>query len=385
MGKMGVFSDDILTSEQVMMRNMVRDFCRKELAPRAAETDLGRFPEDAVKKMAGLGLMGIAVPAEYGGGGMDPVSAALAMEEISAVCPSTSVIFAVQNSLVCDPICEFGSESQKREYLRPLATGEKMGCFGLTEPSTGSDAASLKTTAVQSEDHWRLDGAKRFISNSKQADLCLLFAVTDKSLRHKGVSAFLADMNASGFSVGKLEEKLGLGGSSACDLRLEGLQLPLDSLMGNEGQGFEIAMKTLDAGRIGVAAQGVGFIRACLEASVDYARERETFGSPISNYQAIQWKVADMATEMDASRLLYLKAARLKQKGLPFSAEAAMAKIFASDAAQRAGSEAVQIHGGNGYMRDYPVEKFYRAAKATQIYEGTNEILRQVIAKRLME
>ncbi len=380
-----MFSDDMLTEEQIMTRDMVRDFCRKELAPRAAETDLGRFPEDAVKKMAGLGLMGITVPAEYGGGGMDPVSAALAMEEISAVCPSTSVVFAVQNSLVCDPICEFGSESQKREYLRPLAAGEKMGCFGLTEPSVGSDAASLKTTAARFEGHWRVDGAKRFISNSKQADICLLFAMTDKSLRHKGLSAFIADMDISGFSVGKPEEKLGLGGSSACDLRLEGLQLPLDSLVGKEGQGFEIAMKTLDAGRIGVAAQGAGFIRACLEASVDYARERETFGVPISNYQAIQWKVADMATEMAAARLMYLKAARLKQKGLPFSAEASMAKVFASDAAQRAGSEAVQIHGGNGYMRDYPVEKFYRAAKATQIYEGTNEILRQVIAKRLTE
>ncbi len=380
-----MFSEDILTEEQRMVRDMVRGFSRKELAPRAAETDLGSFPEDAAKKMAELGLMGIAVPAEYGGGGVDPVSAALAMEEISAVCPSTSVIFAVQNSLVCDPIFAFGSEIQKKEFLRPLASGEKLGCFGLTEPSVGSDAASLQTTAIRSEGHWRLEGAKRFISNSGEADLCLLFATTDKSLRHKGVSAFIVDMNSPGIEVAKPERKLGLGGSSVCEIRIEGAEVPPECLLGSEGQGFEIAMKTLDAGRIGVAAQATGFIRACLAASVAYARERETFGRPISDYQAIQWKVADMATEIEAARLLYLKAARLKQKGLSFSGEAAMAKVFASDAAQRAGSEAVQVHGGNGYMRDYPVEKFYRAAKAAQIYEGTNEILREVIAKHLME
>ncbi len=380
-----MLGEDVLTEEQGIVRDMVRDFCQKELAPLSAETDSGTFPGGAIKKMARLGLLGISIPAEYGGGGVDAVAAALAMEEISAVCPSTSVVFAVQNSLVCDPIFQFGSEIQKREHLPPLASGEKIGCFGLTEPSAGSDAASLKTSATRFEGHWRVDGAKRFVSNAKEADLCLLFAATDKTLRHKGVSAFIADSKSAGMEVGKPERKMGLGGSSVCELRMEGLELPPESLLGDEGQGFEIAMKTLDAGRIGVAAQGVGFARACLEASVAYARERETFGVPISNHQAIQWKVADMATEVDAGRLLYLKAARLKQEGLSYSAEAAMAKVFASDAAQRASSEAVQIHGGNGYMKDYPVEKFYRAAKAAQIYEGTNEILREVIAKHLLD
>ncbi len=380
-----MFSEDILTEEQCMVRNMVRDFCRKELAPLAAETDRGNFPQSAVEKMADLGLLGISVPTEYGGGAVDAVSAALAMEEVSAVCPSMSVVFSVHNSLVCEPITHFGSENQKKKFLPALTSSEKLGCFCLTEPSTGSDAADLKTTATRAGNHWCVDGAKRFISNAKEADLCLLFAVTDKTLRHKGVSAFVMDSKSPGLEVGKPEEKLGLGGSSVCDLRMEGLQLSPDSLLGNEGQGFEIAMKALDSGRIGVAAQGVGFARTCLEVSVDYALGRETFGVPISNHQAIQWKVADMAVEVEAARLLYLRAARLKQKGLSYSAEAAMAKVFASDAAQRASCEAVQIHGGNGYMRDYPVEKFYRAAKATQIYEGTNEILRQMIAKRLME
>jgi alkylation response protein AidB-like acyl-CoA dehydrogenase len=334
--------------------------------------------------MGELGLLGMTVPPEYGGAGVDAVSASLAMEEVASACPSTSIVFAVQNSLVCEPIAQFGSEDQKREFLPPLTSSEKLGCFCLTEPSVGSDAGALKSTAAQKPDHWCVNGVKRFISNSKEASLCLFFAVTDPDLRHKGISAFLIDSPSRGLEVGQPERKSGLEGSSLCDLRLDGVQVPLDRLMGDEGQGFEIAMQSLDGGRIGVAAQGVGFARACLEASVEYARERETFGVPISHHQSIQWKVADMATEVEGARLLYLKAARLKQKGLPYSAEAAMAKVYASDVAQRASSEAVQIHGGNGYIRDYPVEKFYRAAKAAQIYEGTNEVLRQLIANHLM-
>ncbi len=376
--------DDVLTEEQSMIRGMVRDFCENEAAPRAAETDAGRFPRELVGRLAELGLLGMTVPANEGGGGMDEVSFSIAMEEISAVCPSLSVIFAVQNSLACAPLHHYGSAAQKQKILKALVSGEKLGCFGLSEPSAGSDAAALRTTATRSGDGWLINGAKRFISNSKEAELCIIFAATDRELGHKGISAFIADTGAPGFEVGRPEEKLGLGGSSACDLRFENLEADGDSLLGEEGQGFEIAMTTLDAGRIGVAAQAVGFARACLDASVAYARERESFGRPIAGHQPIQWKVADMATEIDAARLLYLQAARLKDAGRPFSAEAAMAKVFASDMAQRATSEAVQIHGGNGYMKAYPVERFFRAAKVTQIYEGTNEILRQLIAKHLL-
>jgi butyryl-CoA dehydrogenase len=376
--------DDILTEEQSMVRGMVRDFCESEAAPRAAETDAGRFPRELARRMAELGLLGMTVPASEGGGGMDEVSLALTMEEISAVCPSLSVVFAVQNSLVCAPLHHYGNGAQKRDILRPLISGERLGCFGLSEPSAGSDAAALRTAATCTGGAWRIDGSKRFISNSKEADLCIIFAATDRELGHKGISAFIADTGAPGFEVGPSEEKLGLGGSSACDLRFENLEVGGECLLGEEGQGFEIAMTTLDAGRIEVAAQAVGFARACLDASVVYARERESFGRPIAGHQPIKWKVADMATDIDAARLLYLQAARLKDAGQPFSAEAAMAKVFASDMAQRATSESVQIHGGNGYMRDYPVERFFRAAKATQIYEGTNEILRQLIAKHLL-
>ncbi len=377
--------ENLLTEEQIMVRRMARDFCRKEVLPRAAETDRGRFPEEVVRAMGGVGLMGISVPPAYGGGGVDAVSAALAMEEISAACPSTSVIFAAHNSLVCEPVFRFGSESQKEEFLRPLASGEKLGCFALTEPAAGSDAAALSTSATREGDRWRVQGVKRFISNAKEAGLCLLFAVTDRSGRHKGISAFLAETRSPGFEVAKLEEKMGIGGSSLGELRFEGLEVPADNLLGEEGRGFEIAMQTLDAGRIQVAAQGVGFARACLEAAVEFARERETFGVPIHRHQPVQWMLADMATAVEASRLLYLKAARLREKGATFTAEAAVAKVFATDAAQRAADEALQIHGGSGYIKDYPVERFYRAAKVTQIYEGTNEILRQLVAKHLLQ
>lgn len=378
-------ANDFLTEEQVMVRGMVRDFCEKEVAPLAAETDAGRFPAGLVRRMGELGLLGMAVPAEYGGGGVDAVSLALAMEEVSAACPSLSVIFAVQNTLVCAPINDYGTETQKREILGPLARGEKLGCFGLTEPGTGSDAAALKTRAEPGADGWIINGEKRFISVSKEADICLIFAATDPGAGHKGVSAFIAGTASPGFEVGPPEEKMGLGGSSACGIRCEHFDLPASALLGNEGQGFEIAMVTLDAGRIEVAAQAAGFARASLEAAVDYARERETFGKPLSRHQPVQWKIADMATELEAARLLYLKAARLKEAGKPYSAEAAVAKVFASDMAQRTASEAVQIHGGNGYMKAYPVERYYRAAKVTQIYEGANEILLQLIAKHLID
>ena len=334
--------------------------------------------------MGELGLMGLTVPDSYGGGGADPVSMALATEEVAAACPSTSAIFAAHNSLVCEPVHRYGDEGQKEKYLHGLATGKCIGAFALTEPGAGSDAASLTTTAVREGDAYRVSGVKRFITSGKQAGLCLLFAVTDRAKRHKGLSAFLAPRDAEGFEVVRSEDKMGMHGCSISELRFDAVELPEENRMGEEGQGFELAMRILDSGRIIVAAQGLGFARACLDASVAYARERETFGVPIKDHQPVAWKLADMATRVHGARLLTLKAARLKAADEPYSAESAIAKVFATDAAQRNAEEGVQLHGGNGYMREYPVERFYRASKVTQIYEGTNEILRQVIAKHLL-
>ena len=377
--------DDFLNDEQKMVRQMTRDFCEREIAPQAAEIDEGRFPAEVVKSMGELGLMGLTVPDSYGGGGADPVSMALATEEVAAACPSTSAIFAAHNSLVCDPVYRFGSKGQKEKYLHGLASGACIGAFALTEPGAGSDAASLTTSAVREGDAYRINGVKRFITSGKQAGLCLLFAVTDRSMRHKGLSAFLVPTDVEGFEVVRSEDKMGMHGCSISELRFDAVELPEESRMGDEGQGFELAMRILDSGRIIVAAQGLGFARACLDASVAYARERETFGVPIKDHQPVAWKLADMATRVHGARLLTLKAARLKAAGKPYSPEAAVAKVFATDAAQRNAEEGVQLHGGNGYMREYPVERFYRASKVTQIYEGTNEILRQVIAKHLLD
>ena len=376
--------DDFLNDEQKMVRRMTRDFCEREIAPQAAEIDEGRFPAEVVKSMGELGLMGLTVPDSYGGGGADPVSMALATEEVAAACPSTSAIFAAHNSLVCDPVYRFGSEGQKEKYLHGLASGACIGAFALTEPGAGSDAASLTTSAVREGDAYRINGLKRFITSGKQAGLCLLFAVTDRSMRHKGLSVFLVPTDVEGFEVVRSEDKMGMHGCSISELRFDAVELPEDNRVGDEGQGFELAMRILDSGRIIVAAQGLGFARACLDASVAYARERETFGVPIKDHQPVAWKLADMATRVHGARLLTLKAARLKAAGKPYSPEAAVAKVFATDAAQRNAEEGVQLHGGNGYMREYPVERFYRASKVTQIYEGTNEILRQVIAKHLL-
>ena len=373
-----------LNEEQKMVRTMVRDFCEREIAPVAAEIDEGRFPAEVVKGMGELGLMGLTVPDSYGGGGADPVSMALATEEVAAACPSTSAIFAAHNSLVCEPVHRFGSEGQKEKYLHDLASGACIGAFALTEPGAGSDAASLATTAVREGDAYRIDGVKRFITSGKQAGLCLLFAVTDRAKRHKGLSAFLVPRDARGFEVVRSEDKTGMHGCSISELRFDAVELPEANRMGDEGQGFELAMRILDSGRIIVAAQGLGFARACLDASVAYARERETFGVPIKDHQPVGWKLADMAVRVHGARLLTLKAARLKAAGAPYSAESAIAKVFATDAAQRNAEEGVQIHGGNGYMREYSVERYYRASKVTQIYEGTNEILRQVVAKHLL-
>ena len=305
-----------LTDEQQMIQDMARNFALKEVLPKAADLDeTARFPEELVRQMAELGLMGVAVPEEYGGAGMDNICYAIAMEEISRACASTSVIMSVNNSLACDPILTFGTEEQKRKYLVPLASGKHLGCFGLTEPGAGSDAGSQKTTAVRDGSHYVINGTKNFITNAPQADTCVLFTMTDKEKRHKGITAFILDMKTKGITVGKNEKKLGISASATASIILEDAKIPTENRLGNEGDGFKIAMHTLDGGRIGIAAQAIGIARASLEDSLAYAKERRQFGQPIANFQAIQWMLADMATEIDAARLLTYRAAWLKDRG----------------------------------------------------------------------
>lgn len=374
-----------LTEEQRMIEEMARSFAQKEVLPKAAELDeTGRFPEELVRQMAGLGLMGVAVPEEYGGAGMDNICYAIAMEEISRACASTSVILSVNNSLACDPILSFGSEEQKRNYLVPLATGKHLGCFGLTEPGAGSDAGSQKTTAVRDGSQYVLNGTKNFITNAPQADTCVLFAMTDREKKHKGITAFILDMKKEGVTVGKEEKKLGICASATASIILEDVKIPAENRLGNEGEGFKIAMQTLDGGRIGIAAQAIGIARASLEDALAYAKERKQFGQPIANFQAIQWMLADMAAEIDAARLLTYRAAWRKDRNLRYTKESSMAKLYASEAAMRASVKGIQIHGGYGYIREYPAERHFRDAKITEIYEGTSEIQRIVIASALL-
>ncbi|MGA7104775.1 MAG: acyl-CoA dehydrogenase [Candidatus Deferrimicrobiaceae bacterium] len=375
-----------LTEEQRMIQEMARNFAQKEVLPKAAELDeTGRFPEELVRQMAGLGLMGVAVPEEYGGAGMDNICYAIAMEEISRACASTAVILSVNNSLACDPILSFGSEEQKRNYLVPLAYGKHLGCFGLTEPGAGSDAGSQKTTAVRSGNHYVLNGTKNFITNAPQADTCILFAMTEKEKKHKGITAFILGMKRQGVTVGKEEKKLGICASATASIILEDVKIPEEDRLGNEGEGFKIAMHTLDGGRIGIAAQAIGIARASLEDALAYAKDRRQFGQPIANFQAIQWMLADMATEIDAARLLTYRAAWRKDRKLRYTKESSMAKLYASEAAMRASVKGIQIHGGYGYIREYPAERHFRDAKITEIYEGTSEIQRLVIASALLK
>jgi butyryl-CoA dehydrogenase len=375
-----------LTEEQRMIQEMAHSFAQKEVLPKAAELDeTGRFPEELVRQMAGLGLMGVAVPEEYGGAGMDNICYAIAMEEISRACASTAVILSVNNSLACDPILSFGSEEQKRKYLVPLASGKHLGCFGLTEPGAGSDAGSQKTTAVRDGSHYVLNGTKNFITNAPQADTCVLFAMTDKEKKHKGITTFILDMKRQGVTVGKEEKKLGICASATASIILEDVRIPEEARLGNEGEGFKIAMHTLDGGRIGIAAQAIGIARASLEDALAYAKERKQFGQPIANFQAIQWMLADMATEIDAARLLTYRAAWRKDRNLRYTKESSMAKLYASETAMRASVKGIQIHGGYGYIREYPAERHFRDAKITEIYEGTSEIQRLVIASALLK
>lgn len=375
-----------ITDEHRLIQNLAKDLAEKEVAPFAMKADHeGIYPEHVIKKLAEVGLMGIAIPEAYGGGGHDHVAYVLALEEIAACCASTAVIMSVNNSLVCDPLLLFGTEAQKKSYLIPLAKGEKLGCFCLSEPNAGSDAGSQQSYAVQKGGSYILSGVKNFVTNGPQADTAIVFAVTDKSKGKKGISAFIVDKHAAGMEVGKIEKKMGIKGSGCSQLLFNEVVVPKENLLGQPGDGFKIALRTLDGGRIGIAAQAVGIARAAFEASKNYATERKQFGSPIAEFQAIQWILADMATQIDAARLLTHRAADLQDRGEPFTKEAAMAKLFSSETAMKVTTDAVQVYGGYGYSREYPVERFFRDAKITEIYEGTSEIQRLVIAANILK
>jgi butyryl-CoA dehydrogenase len=373
------------TEEQEMIRKMVRDFAQKEVAPIAAEIDdKGIAPMENIKKMGQLGLLGLTVPEKYDGGGADPVSYVIAIEELAKACASTAIVMAVQNSLVCAGIEKFGTEEQKSRYLPPLARGEKMGSFALTEPGAGCDAAAQLTTAVRDGDFYVINGTKHFITNGAFADIIIVFGMTDKAQKHRGISAFIVEKGAKGFAVGKEEHKMGIRGTNTCELVFDDMQVPAANRLGQEGQGFKIAMTVLDAGRVGVAAQAVGIAQAAYEAALKYSKERIQFGQPIYQFQAIQWMLADMATRIEAARLLTYSAALKKQSGQSYSKEASMAKLYASETAVWVADRAVQIHGGYGYMKEYSVERNYRDAKITEIYEGTSEVQRMVIARAIL-
>ena len=375
-----------LSEEQQMIRDMARDYAQKEVAPAAAELDQkSQFPSAHLKKMAGLGLMGMMVPTQYGGSGLDTLSYVLALEEIAAACASTAVTMSVNNSLYCGPILEFGTSAQKEKYLTPFAKGEKLGAYALSEPGTGSDAANQKTTAVKKGNKYILNGRKNFITNGPHADAMVLYAMNDREKRHKGISCFIVEKSSPGYSVGKIEKKLGICASSTSEIVLDNCEIPAENILGQEGQGFTLAMWTLDRGRIGIGTQAVGIARAAFAAALKYSNEREAFNQKINQFQAIQHYLADMATDIDAARLLVHRAAWMKDKGMPFLKEAAMAKLFASETANWVTDKAVQTFGGYGYIKDYPVERYFRDAKITEIYEGTSEIQRLVIARNLIK
>jgi alkylation response protein AidB-like acyl-CoA dehydrogenase len=375
-----------LSEEQKMIRDLARDFAQKEIAPIAAKIDeTGEFPRETVKKMGELGLMGIEVPPEYGGGGLDCMSYVLAMEQVSMVCASHGTIMSVNNSLVCYGLNKFGTEEQKKKFLTPLASGKKLGAFSLTEPQSGSDAGNMKTRAVLAGDHYVINGHKSWVTSGPVADYIVLFAATQPELKHRGTACFLVDTKLPGFALGKIEPKLGIRASATCEITYENYQLPASHRIGQEGEGFKIAMSVLDAGRIGIAAQALGIAQAAYEASVAYAKEREAFGQKIAEFQAIQWMIADMAVRIEAARLLIYNAATKKDRHERFSKEASMAKLFASETAMWVTEKAIQVHGGIGYSKELPIERYFRDAKITEIYEGTSEIQRLVIARSALE
>ena len=375
-----------LTKEQEIIRAMVSEFAEKEVKPYASEIDItGEFPWETINKMAKLNLLGLPIPTEYGGAGVDTISYSIAVEEISKRCASTGVIMSVHTSVGTYPIYLFGTEEQKKKFVIPLAKGERIGAFALTEPGAGSDAAAVQTTAVLEGDYYILNGSKIFITNGGVAGSVVVTTLTDKTKGYRGMSAIIVEKGTEGFSLGSKEKTMGMIGSDTTELVFENCKVPKENLLGEEGMGFKIAMKALDGGRIGIAAQALGIAEAALEESIKYSKEREQFGKPIAKFQAIQWMIADMAKEIEAARMLIYHAAYLKDKGLNFTKEAAMAKCYSSEVAMRATTKALQIHGGYGYTKDYPVERFFRDAKITEIYEGTSEIQRLVIASNLLK
>jgi butyryl-CoA dehydrogenase len=374
-----------LTEEQRMIRDTAREFAAREVAPKAAELDkTSRWPTEILAKMAELGLLGVAIPQEHGGAGMDTMSYALAMEEISAACASCGVIMSVNNSLFCDPVYKFGTDEQKKRVLEPVASGRKLGCFGLTEPMSGSDAQTMVTNGEKTSGGWVLNGAKNWITNGPHADWIIVFAVTDRSGAKVKHTAFLVERGTPGFTQNPADHKLGIHAAHSCTVFFENCKVPEANIVGGVGDGFKVAMATLDGGRIGIACQAIGIARAAFEKSVAYAKERKSFGVPIAQHQAIQFMLSDMATQIDAARLLTWRAAKMKDQKIRHSAESAMAKLYASEMATRVTHKAIQVHGGYGYSTEFPVERHYRDARITEIYEGTSEIQRIVIAANLL-
>ena len=375
-----------LTREQELLRETVRSFATEVLKPRAAGFDRSReFPHDNYRRCAEMGLCGMMVPEEFGGAGFDGVSYVIAIEEVSRACASTGVILSVNNSLFCGPLVRFGTQGQKKKYLVPHARGEKIGAYCLTEPGCGSDAAALRTLARRTGDRYVLNGSKVFVTNGVAAHTFIVYATVDPKLRHRGICAFVVDRDAPGLRLGKPEHKMGITASGSVEIVLDNCEVPAENLLGAEGDGFKIAMGTLDGGRIGIAAQAIGIGQAALDESLAYSRQRQAFGQAISEFQAIQWKLADMATELEGARLLAYRAAWLRDRQTRCSLETSMAKLFASEACMRAAKEGVQIHGGYGYINEYTVERLFRDAKITEIYEGTSEIQRLVIAKEILK
>jgi len=378
--------DFSLTEEQKMLKAMVTDFASKELEPIAAQIDEeSRFPAESIPKMAGLGLLGVGFPEEYGGSGGGATEFCLAIEEVSRVCAATGAILLASSGLVGIPIYMHGNEEQKKRFVPPIASGEMLGAFALTEAGAGSDPASLETTAARKDNGYVLNGTKIFITNGAEAGIVLVFATVDKSLRHKGIAAFIVEKDTPGLSVGKHEHKMGIRGSSTVELVFEDCFVPEENRLGEEGDGFKIAINTIDASRVVVAAQALGIAQGAFDRALAYAKERQQFGQPIINFQAIQWMLADMATQIDAARLLIYRAAYLQDQGQPFIKEASMAKVYAAETASFVANKAVQIFGGYGYIKEYPLERFLRDAKITEIYEGTSEMQRMTIARQLMK
>ena len=374
-----------LTEEQKLLKKLYKEFTVNEVEPIAGEIDEEeRFPVETVEKMKNNGMLGIPFPKKYGGQGGDVLAYIMLVEELSKACGTTGVVLSAHTSLCCGPIYEFGTEEQKQKYLAPLAKGEKLGAFGLTEANAGTDAAGQQTKAVLDGDHYILNGSKIFITNAANADVFIVLAMTDKSKGTRGISAFIVEKEYEGFTIGKKELKMGIKGSATCELIFENVKVPKENLIGKEGKGFSIAMKTLDGGRIGIAAQALGLAQGAIDETVKYVKERKQFGRSISKFQNTQFQLADMQTKVDAARLLVYRAAFNKDNRIPYSKEAAMAKLFASETAMEVTNKAVQLHGGYGYTREYPVERMMRDAKITEIYEGTSEVMKMVVSANML-